>query len=119
VDAGFTPEAAIRIATLNGAVLLNDLEAGRIAEGLRADLVVVRGNPAANISDVRNVETVFKKGIAYDPDALIAGTAGTVGGFDLRPYLISPFFPVVVVLFVLVVVRRLLRWRKKAAAARG
>jgi Amidohydrolase family len=117
VDAGFTPEAAIRIATLNGAVLLNDLQIGSIAPGLRADLVVVRGNPAANIADIRNVEMVFKKGVAYDPEALIAATMGTVGAFSLRPYIISPIFPVVVVLFVLVVARRVWRWRRAKSSA--
>jgi imidazolonepropionase-like amidohydrolase len=115
VDAGFSPEAAIRIGTLNGALLLNDLKVGTIAPGLQADLVVVRGTPAANISDIRNVEMVFKKGVAYDPDALIAAAAGTVGAFSLRLYIISPIFPVVVVLFVLVVARRLWRWRRARA----
>jgi imidazolonepropionase-like amidohydrolase len=112
VDAGFTPETAIRIGTLNGAILLNDLHIGSIAPGLQADLVVVRGNPAANIADIRNVEMVFKKGVAYDPEALVAAAAGTVGAFSLRPYIISPIFPVVVVLFVLVVARRVWRWRR-------
>lgn len=117
VDAGFTAEAAIRIATLNGAVLLNDLQVGSIAPGLQADLVVVRGNPAANIGDIRNVEMVFRKGVAYDPDALVAAAVGTVGAFSLRPYIISPIFPVVVVLFVLVVARRVWRWRRPKSSA--
>jgi imidazolonepropionase-like amidohydrolase len=117
VDAGFTAEAAIRIATLNGALLLNDLQIGSIAPGLQADLVVVRGNPAANIADIRNVEMVFKKGVAYDPDALVAAAAGTVGAFSLRPYIISPIFPVVVALFVLVVARRIWRWRRARSSA--
>ncbi len=32
---------------------------------------------------MRNVEVVFKDGVAYDPDLLIASVAGTVGGFDV------------------------------------
>jgi hypothetical protein len=45
VRAGFSPEAAIAIATSNGARFLKDPTVGRIAEGLRADLVVLQGNP--------------------------------------------------------------------------
>jgi imidazolonepropionase-like amidohydrolase len=84
VQAGFTPEAAITVATRNGASFLREHEdVGTIAIGRRADLVVVRGNPSVRISDVRNVEMVFKDGVAYDPDALIASVAGTVGRFDI------------------------------------
>ena len=46
VEAGFTPEQAIEIATANGAsFLLESNEIGTIAAGKRADLLVVRGNP--------------------------------------------------------------------------
>jgi hypothetical protein len=84
VEAGFTPEAAIEVATRNGASFLNEHEdIGTVAVGRRADLVVVRGNPSARISDVKNVEIVFKDGVAYDPDALVASVAGTVGKFDV------------------------------------
>jgi len=40
---------------------------GTIAPGKSADLVVVRGDPSKGISAVRNVELVFRDGIAYDP----------------------------------------------------
>ena len=113
VDAGFTPETAFRIATLNGALLLNDTQIGSIAPGLQADLVVVRGNAAADISAARSVVMVFKKGVAYDPDRLIAATAGTVGGFDVRRYTRSPVIPIIVILFVAIVVRRVIRWRRR------
>jgi imidazolonepropionase-like amidohydrolase len=83
VEAGFTPETAIRIATANGADFLNETnEIGTIESGRRADLVLLRGNPSVNISDVRNVEMVFKDGVAYDPAALVAATTGTVGQYD-------------------------------------
>lgn len=42
---------------------------------------MVRGNPAANIADIENVELVFKQGVAYDPAKLIASVAGKVGLF--------------------------------------
>ena len=44
-----------------------------------ADLVVIGGNPAATISDIRKVETVFKQGIGYDPVKLIASVTGKAG----------------------------------------
>ena len=64
----------------------------------------MRGNPAARISDVRNVETVFKDGVAYNPDALIAASAGTVGEFNFRVLLRWPYN--VLVLLVLALAAR-------------
>lgn len=37
------------------------------------------GNPAAMISDIRKVETVFRQGIGYDPVKLIASVTGKAG----------------------------------------
>ena len=80
VQAGFTPEEAIRIATLNGAMFLGeDSRIGTLATGKQADIVIVRGNPAANIRDIRNVQLVFKDGVGYDPAKLIASVRGMVG----------------------------------------
>ena len=80
VDAGFTPLEAIQISTLNGARYLGrDNAVGSIAVKKQADLVVISGNPAANIADVRKVETVFKQGVGYDPAKLIASVQGKAG----------------------------------------
>ncbi len=80
VDAGFTPLEAISISTLNGAKYLGrDTTIGTIAVGKQADLVVVNGNPAATIADIRKVETVFKQGVGYDPAKLIASVQGKAG----------------------------------------
>jgi imidazolonepropionase-like amidohydrolase len=80
VDAGFTPLEAIAIATFNGAKYLRrDARVGSLAVGKQADLVVIGGNPAASIADIRRVETVFKQGIGYDPAKLIASVSGRVG----------------------------------------
>jgi imidazolonepropionase-like amidohydrolase len=43
---------------------------GVIAAGKLADMVVVDGDPAQNIRDIRNVTTVFKGGKVYDPTAI-------------------------------------------------
>src|ERR1043165_7106501 len=64
VEAGFTPVEAIRIATLNGATFLGRADRiGSIAAGKNADLVVMKGDPAARIADIENVEIVFKDGV--------------------------------------------------------
>ena len=80
VEAGLTPEVAIRVATSNGATLLDTAGTfGTIAAGKAADLVVVRGNPSQNISAVRNVELVLKGGVGYDPVTLRAAVEGAIG----------------------------------------
>ena len=80
VEEGFTPLEAISIATLNGAKYLGrDARIGTIAAGKQADLVVINGNPARTIADIRRVETVFKKGVGFDPAKLIASVSGQVG----------------------------------------
>lgn len=80
VEGGFTALEAISIATLNGAKYLGrDQRVGTVAAGKQADLIVVRGDPSANIADIENVEMVFKDGIGYDPEKLIASVRGKVG----------------------------------------
>lgn len=80
VEAGFTPEEAIRIATLNGATFLGeDARIGTLAVGKQADVMIVSGNPATNIKDVRNVQIVFKDGVGYDPAKLLESIRGLVG----------------------------------------
>lgn len=80
VDAGFSPLEAIQISTLNGArYLRRDKTVGSIAAGKQADMVVINGNPAAAIGDIRKVETVFKQGVGYDPAKLIASVQGKAG----------------------------------------
>jgi imidazolonepropionase-like amidohydrolase len=80
VEAGFTPLEAIKIASFNGAKFLGeDARIGSIAPGKQADLMVVKGNPAANIGDIEKVEIVFKDGVGYDSEKLIQSVQGLVG----------------------------------------
>jgi imidazolonepropionase-like amidohydrolase len=80
VEAGFTPIEAVKIATLNGAKFLGeDGRIGSIATGKQADLMIVKGNPAANIVDIEKVEIVFKDGVGYDSEKLIQSVQGLVG----------------------------------------
>ena len=60
VEGGFTAVEAIQIATANSAKFRGEQERlGTIAAGKHADLVVINGNPAARIADIRNVKIVF------------------------------------------------------------
>jgi enamidase len=80
VEAGFTPAEAIKICTLNGATYLGrESRIGSIAAGKQADLMLVTGNPAADISDIRRVDTVFRQGVGFDPAKLIDSVRGKVG----------------------------------------
>jgi imidazolonepropionase-like amidohydrolase len=80
VEAGFTPLEAIKIASFNGAKFLGeDSRIGSIASGKIADMMVVKGNPATNISDIEKVEIVFKNGIGWDTEKLIQSVQGLVG----------------------------------------
>ena len=63
VDSGFTPLEAITAATTTAAgFLFRDRELGALRAGLQADLVVLDGNPAADISAIRKVERVMVAG---------------------------------------------------------
>jgi imidazolonepropionase-like amidohydrolase len=80
VEAGFTPQQAIRIMSLNGAKILHeDALYGSVEAGKRADLVVIRGDPTRNSTDIYNVTTVFKDGYGYSSERLFNGARGKVG----------------------------------------
>jgi imidazolonepropionase-like amidohydrolase len=80
VEAGFSAVEAIHIATQNGARFLDGIDQfGSIKPGLRADLVVLRGDPTTRISDIENVEIIFKDGIGFDPHKLADAVRGLVG----------------------------------------
>lgn len=80
VENGFTPLEAIRVATLNGAIYLKrDDRIGSVAAGKQADLLIVDGDPATNISDIAQPWMVIKLGIGYDPEKLRASVRGRVG----------------------------------------
>jgi imidazolonepropionase-like amidohydrolase len=81
-SSGFTPVEAIKIATLNGATYEGkQATIGSIAPGKNADLVVINGNPAANINDIEKVEIVFKDGIGYDSAKLFESIKGRYGQY--------------------------------------
>ena len=82
VDAGFTPLEAVKIGTLNGATYLGRAASiGSVAVGKNADLIVVRGDPSAKISDLENTEIVFKDGVGYDSQKLLDSAKGRYGQY--------------------------------------
>lgn len=80
IQAGFTPEQAVQIMTSNGAKILGfDKTVGTIAPGMQADLVVIAGDPVRTPAEIRNVETVFRRGLGYDAVKLKDSIKGLVG----------------------------------------
>jgi imidazolonepropionase-like amidohydrolase len=80
VEAGLTPIEAIQVASYNGARLLGvERDVGSIEPGKAADLFVVAGDPSKMISEIRNIETVFKDGVGYDAKKLLDSVKGCVG----------------------------------------
>lgn len=70
-SAGIPNADVLRIATLVPAqILKRERDLGTIEVGKLADLVVVDGNPLANISDVRKVVYVVKEGKVFVPAEL-------------------------------------------------
>jgi imidazolonepropionase-like amidohydrolase len=64
VDYGMTPLAVMKAATSGNAKMLHfENRLGRVAPGLLADLVAVRGDPTRDIRAVRATEMVMKGGV--------------------------------------------------------
>ena len=70
VDVGLTPAQALRAATLNPAQLFPKLDAGDVAAGKRANLVLLDGNPLEAIRNVGRIRAVVLAGRLYDRAAL-------------------------------------------------
>lgn len=69
VQNGMTPMQAIQSATVAGADLLGIADkVGSIRPGKLADLIAVRGNPAADVRLLEDVRFVMKQGVIYKQD---------------------------------------------------
>ncbi|MEZ5292776.1 MAG: amidohydrolase family protein [Vicinamibacterales bacterium] len=80
VEAGFSPLEALAIGTRNGARYLGqEARIGTLATGKQADLVVIDGDPSRDIAEIRKVQTVFRRGVGFDPATLIQSVTGRVG----------------------------------------
>ena len=66
VQAGFTPAEALNAATALPAAVFGLGDRGRIAKGLLADLLLVEGNPLAEIRATRRIAGIWKDGMALE-----------------------------------------------------
>jgi Tol biopolymer transport system component/imidazolonepropionase-like amidohydrolase len=80
VMAGMSAFDALKTATVNPASALN-VETGTIEPGKLADLIMVEGDPLADIASVHNVRRVIANGRVYEMSELLKGAApaGTAG----------------------------------------
>lgn len=65
VQSGLKPMEALAAATSEPARFFDFHDRGRIAKGLRADLVLVNGDPSVDITATRNIVGVWKLGVQY------------------------------------------------------
>jgi imidazolonepropionase-like amidohydrolase len=72
-QAGIPNAEVLRIATIGAATVAGrgDL-LGTIAPGKLADMVLVEGDPVADIHAIRRVALVMKDGVLFDPAAVLA-----------------------------------------------
>ena len=66
VEAGLTPVEALIAATSAPAQAFHVPDRGRIAPGLRADLLLVNGHPDEDITATRDIVAVYKGGVRLD-----------------------------------------------------
>jgi imidazolonepropionase-like amidohydrolase len=66
VQAGLTPTEALRSATSIPAKTFGLNDRGRVAPGLRADLVLVKGDPTQDVLATRDIVSIWKTGAEVD-----------------------------------------------------
>lgn len=70
-QAGIPAGEVLRIATLGAAeVAKQDKNLGTIEPGKLADMILVDGDPAGRISDIRRVVLTIKDGVVYEPNRM-------------------------------------------------
>ena len=70
--AGLSPVEALAAATAITADTFGLADRGRIAPGLRADLLLVNGDPTTDITAMRDIAGIWKLGVAVDRAAYLA-----------------------------------------------
>jgi imidazolonepropionase-like amidohydrolase len=71
-ESGLSPLEALRAATSVTADIFALNDRGRIAPGLRADLLLVNGDPTTEITATRDIVGVWKLGVAADRESYLA-----------------------------------------------
>jgi len=70
--AGLTPEEILLSATVNGARALGmEVTVGRVAPGMRADLVILDADPLEDVGNLARVYRTVNGGVVYDPVELM------------------------------------------------
>jgi imidazolonepropionase-like amidohydrolase len=77
-EAGLTPAEILRAATANCAALFPSADAGAVAAGKRADLVLLNANPLADIRHVHDIHAVVVRGRVLNRAALDRALADAV-----------------------------------------
>ncbi len=72
VQVGLTPAEALTAATAAPADAFGLDDRGRVAPGLRADLLLVNGSPSADITALRDITAIWRRGIRVNRSAQIA-----------------------------------------------
>ncbi len=70
VESGLSPQEALVAATAAPARAFGLEDRGRIVAGRRADLLLVRGDPLADITTTRDIARVWKRGVELDREAV-------------------------------------------------
>ncbi|ALE07445.1 hypothetical protein AL755_21435 [Arthrobacter sp. ERGS1:01] len=86
VRCGLSPAQALAAATAEPARVFGLADRGRVEVGLRADLVLVSGDPLADITETRAIERIWRGGTACDRRAFAASAAETeqLDAFDAQ-----------------------------------
>jgi imidazolonepropionase-like amidohydrolase len=75
VRCGISPAQALAAATAEPGRVFGLADRGRVSAGQRADLVLVSGDPLADITATRAIERIWRGGIAVDRHAFAASAA--------------------------------------------
>lgn len=65
-EAGLTPLEALKTATSVTARCFGWNDRGRIAPGLKADLLLVEGDPSNDITDLLNIRGIWRDGVRFE-----------------------------------------------------
>ncbi len=95
-EAGLTPAEALASATSVTADVFGLDDRGRVAEGLRADLVLVNGDPTEDIRNTRQIIGVWKDGVRADREGWSANIAAQAQEAEERAAAISGDEPVLI-----------------------
>ena len=85
VRAGIPPSEALADATSVPARIFCLTDRGRIAPGLRADLLLVRGDPTKDIRKTRDIVGIWKRGVRVDREKFREEVAGRNAAWSLGP----------------------------------